>query len=72
MHYKNGREAKVGDHVVGRSYSGPSSGVVVSAQAGSDTCNLQVLPVTPANLVCMTAKECLHIDDALPVDPPKS
>lgn len=64
MHYKNGREAKVGDAVVCRDYNGlPLAGVVVKTLATTNTCNLQVVPIDQART--FTASECLHIDDAM-------
>ena len=69
MHYRNGREAKVGDHVVGRNYDGSIlSGVVVTTNAQSDTCNLTIVPIIPGSMMRLTAKECLHADDAIPKD----
>lgn len=72
MHYKNGREAKVGDKVVYPKYIGHSAdgkakyaaahGIVISAQAGSDTCNAQVVP-SDAPSQCVTVKHCLHEED---------
>lgn len=71
MHFKNGREAKVGDMILGRNFDGtPISGVIVTTQAQSDTCNLTVMPITPGSRVTMTAKECLHVDDAMSVGDP--
>lgn len=67
MHYKNGREAKVGDQVVARDYNGTAfAGVVVKTIPGTDACNLQVVPLRD-HPHTYTAKECLHIDDALTV-----
>lgn len=50
-HYANGREAKVGDVVVGRGYNVKGSdgtlreitGLVVSVTPGSASCNVQIL-----------------------------
>jgi len=68
MHYKNGKEAKVGDLVVGTDYNGlPVAGVVVKQLSGSDTCNLYVVPVTPHAQVTLTAKECVLHADAMSV-----
>ncbi len=62
MHYRNGREAKIGDRIVGRDASGsPFSGVVIGNYPGATKCNLQVAPV---NIwVVASADEALHIDD---------
>jgi hypothetical protein len=44
VHYRNGREAKVGDRVVGRCYNttGLVSGTLVSLTPGPDTCSAMV------------------------------
>jgi hypothetical protein len=44
MHYKNGREAKVGDPVVGRCYNTPGlvAGTLVSITPGPDSCSALV------------------------------
>ncbi|MBU4274185.1 MAG: hypothetical protein L6437_00270 [Kiritimatiellae bacterium] len=64
MHYANGREAKVGDEVVGRNVSGePVAGVLVDLRAESDTCNGNVI-LTGAPKHCVTIKNCLHVEDA--------
>ena len=52
MHYANGREAKVGDHVVGRCYNTEKlvAGVLMSVTPGPDACSALVgyLDVFPA------------------------
>jgi hypothetical protein len=63
MHYKNGREAKVGDKVlVNDNYNWPYTGLLISASPGSMSCNGQVVPL-PASGRCVTIGDCLHIDD---------
>ncbi len=44
MHYANGREAKVGDQVIGRTFNQPDvvSGTLVSLTPGPDACSAQV------------------------------
>jgi hypothetical protein len=44
MHYANGREAKVGDFVVGRTYNQPDvvAGTLVSVTPGPDSCSAHV------------------------------
>jgi hypothetical protein len=44
MHYRNGREAKVGDPVVGTTYNrkGQVAGTLVSLTPGTDTCSAKV------------------------------
>lgn len=43
MHYKNGREAKLGDSVIYRTYQGgktvPTAGVIHSLNPGASSCN---------------------------------
>jgi hypothetical protein len=63
MHYKNGREAKIGDKVVGKDSSGnPVAGVLTSAHAQSTTCNGQIVPFNSPTW-CVTLGDCLHVDD---------
>jgi hypothetical protein len=63
MHYKNGREAKVGDKVVGKdSLGSPVAGVLVSAHAQSTTCNGQIVPFNSPTWG-VTLGDCLHVDD---------
>ncbi len=71
MHYKNGKPAKVGDIIVGRDCQGNVfSGVVIKTNTQSDTCNVVVQPIVMGQQIWMTAKECLHADDALTITPP--
>ena len=44
MHYKNGREAKVGDEVIGTTYNrkGVQVGILVGITPGTETCNARV------------------------------
>jgi hypothetical protein len=44
MHYKNGREAKLGDHVVGTGYNykGVLIGTVVGLVPGQSSCNIRI------------------------------
>ncbi len=44
MHYANGREAKVGDPVVGKVYNTPGivAGTLVSLTPGPESCNAEV------------------------------
>jgi hypothetical protein len=63
MHYKNGREAKVGDRIVGVDSAGhPVAGVLVEAHPGSTTCNGQVVPFASPTW-CITLGDCLHVED---------
>jgi hypothetical protein len=73
MHYKNGREAKVGDQIVAKNYNGtPAIEVVVAVSTANNTCNLTTIPLT-SNTFSRTASEALHVDDAIQgLDFPKS
>ena len=63
MHYANGKEAKVGDKVVGKDTCGqPIAGTVVATEAQCDTCNLQIVPSYVPNIIA-TASQCLLADD---------
>lgn len=66
MHYKNGREVKIGDRVVGRHNDLPKVGIVVELLPASDSCNMALVPV-PDYMSCgYQSKDFLHVDDALP------
>jgi hypothetical protein len=66
MHYKNGREAKIGDRIVGVDSMGhPVAGVLVDASSGSTTCNGNVVPFNSPTW-CVTLSDCLHIEDFAP------
>jgi len=63
MHYKNGREAKIGDKILGKDSRGnPVAGVLVSASPGSTTCNGQIVPFNSLTY-CVTLGDCLHAED---------
>jgi hypothetical protein len=74
MHYKNGREAKVGDQVIGRDWKGRIiSGILIAIEPGSTSCNGQVIPAQQLqNAPTYTIGEMLHAEDALVPDPPKA
>ena len=64
MHYRNGREAKNGDHLVQLNSNGQvlDVGVLVDAQGGNDYCNGTIAPVRPSPIgACLI--DCLHVDD---------
>ncbi len=72
MHYRNGREAKNGDHVVklGDLYQSDGTlatgqvvafGVLHSAIPGNDYCNGGIAPIINDQGACLC--DCLHIDD---------
>ena len=70
MHYRNGREAKAGDQVVGLNVSGdPVGGTLVDLKAETDTCNGNVI-LTGAPKHCVTIKDCLHVDDMMAANVP--
>ena len=72
MHYKNGRVAHEGDHIVYKqSYDGKVfAGRLQNTMAKADTCNGQLVYPNFNGNVCMTVTigECLHADDAWPMD----
>ena len=67
MHYRNGREAKVGDKIVmlGGYDNGAqivAAGVLYDAKPGNDYCNGSIAPIQQTiHGACMC--DCLHIDD---------
>ena len=66
MHYKNGREAKVGDTVVGKDCNGkPIAGVLYNAYPGAETCNGNILPLSIADQYgrLVSLCDCIHFDD---------
>lgn len=64
MHYKNGREAKLGDKVISKDCCGTiQTGVVVALYPGSDTCNVGLIPI--GQQFSANARDCLHLEDAL-------
>ena len=61
MHYKNGREAKIGDRVIGKDvYGKVLAGILIEVVPGTDTCNGYVVP-DETRLVSL--KDCLHIEN---------
>jgi hypothetical protein len=65
MHYKNGREAKLGDQVLVSYNNAPFIGLLTEANAGSTTCNGKVIPLPINSQVYVTIGDVLHVDDAL-------
>lgn len=68
MHYKNGREAREGDPVVGKDYAGKVRvGVIHTLQPGTLSCNAQMSYVLPGivGTTCVTIGELYHAEDAL-------
>lgn len=63
MHYADGREAKNGDKVVWRTYSGQLIvGFLYGATAGNDYCNSKIA-IESVNDPCPNLKEVLHYED---------
>ena len=64
-HYKNGREAKVGDVVLGKDPYDvlPKSGVLLVINASSESCNGQVLGPGMASTQYITLSNALHAED---------
>lgn len=73
MHYANGREAKVGDQVVGKDYLGRIvSGTLVAIAPGQQSCNGAVIPAQQVwNTGSITIGEYMHVDDAVTFPEPK-
>lgn len=65
MHYRNGREAKIGDKVVGRDSNGNAQGGILIAVNPGETCN-GVMAFFPAPCTLVTLSDMLHVDDAIP------
>lgn len=63
MHSKNGREIKLGDTLVVSNGNYSYVGVAVQLVPNATSCNLYVVPLQ--NAQCTTAKECVHLSDAL-------
>lgn len=68
MHFKNGREAKDGDSVVGKSSygGGVNAGRIVDLESNPEqtTCNCTVARQLGADLTCQTVGDYYHIEDA--------
>lgn len=67
MHYKNGREARNGDTVIGKPQYAASLlvGLIQDINPGATSCNCQV--IRPGGLIqsCVTVGEIYHAEDAL-------
>lgn len=70
MHYKNGREAKVGDRVVVLNNGKPFGGILVEATPGSTSCNGRVIP-EPNNASYVTLSDCIHAADVVASNNPE-
>ena len=69
MHYKNGREVKVGDRVVGLINGMPKAGIVIETLPDSDACNIALVPAPDYASCSYQSKEFLHAEDAFPAAP---
>jgi len=63
MHYKNGREVKVGDRVVGILNGLPKAGIVVDTVPGSTACNIAIVPCPEYVSCSYQSKDFLHAED---------
>ena len=72
MHYKNGREAKVGDQVVGRDCCNRVlAGVLVEITPGTNTCNGRVIQQAAIDTSpFVTLSECVNANDIMELNPP--
>ena len=67
MHYKNGREAKNGDPVVGKIWNNITAGIIHSIVPGSTSCNCTVaVPVMGGvnQMSCVNINDLYHAEDA--------
>ena len=67
MHYKNGREAKLGDPVICKDNLGAITVGKISSISASSTCNANVVTVIMGGietLSCRTLGEMYHAEDA--------
>jgi hypothetical protein len=67
MHYKNGREAKVGDPAIAKNYDGSVvAGTLHSLNPGAKTCNAQLAYPIPGGCsnICVTLGEIYHAGEA--------
>lgn len=65
MHYRNGREAKNGDHVVQIGSDGEVIGVgrLHGAVAGNNYCNGFILPFNSGDVTTACLCDCIHVED---------
>ena len=69
MHYKNGREAQIGDPVIGISNGIPTVGYVLFIQSQSETCNLVIASVQKIPVEQVQKNNYPLIDNILAVTP---
>lgn len=65
MHYRNGRTAKQGDHVIHLNGRYSRIGYLVNLIPESETCNADLISGIWVGHNTVTVKECLHMDDAM-------
>lgn len=68
MHYKNGREAKNGDLVIGRgNWTGATimAGLLIDLMPTSTTCNATLLRPGGIAQTCVTVVDFYHAEDAI-------
>jgi hypothetical protein len=67
MHFKNGRAAAEGDHVVGKTSSGNRIGVIseLNPQAATDNATLTYAVMGGVKSETVTIAELYHAEDAL-------
>jgi len=63
MHYKNGREVRVGDRVLVPNGNHTFVGVVVQTVPNATSCNLYAVPLRDTQLA--SAKDCLNLEDVM-------
>ena len=65
-HYKNGREAKYGDPVVGRPYNGSlvQVGNLIDIVPGTQSCNAVLVRAIGSDMTCVSVGDFFHADDA--------
>ena len=68
MHFKNGREAKTGDHVIAKSYNGNLvAGVIFDLHADGGNCNCNLAMLKPGGTEtekCHDVGTMIHVEDA--------
>ena len=64
MHYRNGREAKEGDPVIGQHGTKVFAGTVIDIQGEAETCNATLLRGAGPPVCCINLKDFYHAEDA--------
>ena len=74
MHFKNGRPAQAGDHVIAKSYNGNIvGGVIFDLNDNGSKCNCSVAVIQPGAigyLTCQDVGQMIHVEDALAASTP--